>query len=249
MSNQVNDDDNNNKGSKGKFLQELESADPKGGVFLFRDFLSSDDATSAFECFNNDANFPWDKNPKLYGVKLTQHAYIYNRKKSKNKAETFKGIAVLEELCEKVQQRFDGKVTDVYCNRFNDSTHRIDWHTDTYGTHIFVLSLGSERNVEFKEKQGWKIKPQVEMINTVRPSAGDIYFMPLQLNKTHVHRVCAADGPVTTPRISFVFFFETPKYATEYKITTGDQLRGLAESLFTWLLDQIRKPIQMARHL
>lgn len=229
MSNQTNDNNN-----KGKFLQELELADPKGGVFLFRDFLSSDDATSAFECLNDDANFPWDKNPKLYGVKLTQHAYIYNRKKSKNKAATFKGIALLEDLCDKVQQRFDGKISDVYCNRFNDSSHRIDWHKDTYGTHIFVLSLGSERNVEFKEKQGWKIKPQVEMINTVRPSAGDIYFMPLQLNKTHVHRVCAADEKdASTPRISFVFFFETPKYATEYKITTRDQMRGFAESLLT----------------
>ena len=210
------------------FLQELESAEKEaGGVYLFREFLPAHRAANMFETFDNDELFPWDLKPKLYGQELQQHAYKYGR--SVREKRKFRGLAVLDQLCEEIEQRFDGKVTDVYCNRFKDPTHMIDWHTDTYGSHIFVLTLGSERTVEFREKG------KDFVVEAVRPVVGDIYFMPLQINKTHLHRVCPADdndGTAKT-RISFVFFFQPPKYATEFKISWKDHLRGFGESLIS----------------
>ena len=117
------------------------------------------------------------------------------------------------------------KVGGVYCNRFEDPTHNLQWHKDTYGTHIFVLSLGSQRTVEWRENK-------TQAIDSVKPAAGDMYFMPLGLNKTHMHRVCAGrEGDGT--RISFVFFFRAPKYAKQFKVGFMDQATGMIEGIFS----------------
>ena len=155
----------------------------------------------------------------MYGESLPQHAYYFQRRKKEITDNN--ALALLEHMCEKIEKDFDVEVYDVYCNRLEDPTHHLDWHEDTYGTHIFVLSLGSQRTVEWRENK-------TGAIDSVRPQAGDMYFMPLGLNKTHEHRVCAGkEGDGT--RISFVFFFKAPKYAKEFKISKIDQVAGFVE--------------------
>ena len=216
------------------FLDELDKAEKQSGLFLFPGFLSPQEADEAFEVFDN--KFPWDLNPKLYGEKLNQHAFLFKR--TKKQLQMGGGTMLLEKLCKSIETRFDVQVSDVFCNRFQDPNHDIVWHTDTYGSHIFVLTLGSERDIQFRPKQKKSAKKNNDVedqTSTIRPGLGDMYFMPLSFNKTHEHRVCPAnDYSETTPvpaRISFVFFAEPPKYAKEYKITMMDRVRGAWESI------------------
>jgi len=210
------------------FHDELEKAEQKSGIYLWRSFLDEKEVQDAFSLLNNDEHFPWDLNPVLFGEKMTQHAYTYKRSNKENKEHT--GLAFLETLCEKLEERFDGTIYDVFCNRFQDPDHRIGWHSDTYGTHIFVLSLGSKRAIQFRQKRNW-IGQRNGSVETVEPNAGDVYFMPLQLNKTHQHRVCSATSDQEGTRISLVFFVDVPKYATKFKISKLDRLRGAVEDL------------------
>lgn len=210
------------------FLDKLDAAKRlDAGIFLIDQFLSQDQAKDAFQILNSD--FPWDLKPSLYGERLPQHAYNHIRN---NKTLSNAGISQLEELCAQIEEKFDGKVSDVYCNRFKDPEHNIPYHTDTFGKHIVVLSLGSSRTVNFRNK---KTK---DVTSTITPKAGDLYFMPLRVNYKYEHCVCAAndqdlassEGDDGT-RLSFVFFFEPPKYAKEYKLSTGEKIRGFVEGI------------------
>jgi hypothetical protein len=201
------------------FLDEIQKATSTSGVYLWEDFMTEEEADEAFATINDESKMPWDLNPRFGGERLLQHAYQFNR--TPNEIETYEGLSLIERFCHNISQRFDCQVSDVFCNRFQDRHHRIDWHRDAYGTHIFVLSLGSQRNIQFRRNQS---------VTTLRPSSGDIYFMPLQINKTHKHRVCRPDAPKQqkdTPRISLVFYAKTPKYATQFKISRLDKVIGV----------------------
>mmetsp|Transcript_25421 Transcript_25421/g.45915 ORF Transcript_25421/g.45915 Transcript_25421/m.45915 type:complete len:230 (-) Transcript_25421:186-875(-) len=219
------------------FLDQLDAAKQLDGVglFLVDQFVSHDEAENAFQTLND--GIPWNLTPSLYGEKLSQHAYHHFRN---NKNSAYKraeksaagGLTKLEDLCTNIEKYFDGKVSDVYCNRFMNPEHHIPYHTDTFGRHVIVLSLGSHRTVNFRNKK-------TKHVTEVRPKAGDLYFMPLRVNDSYEHCVCAAnkedlasdDGNDT--RLSFVFFFEPPKYAKDYKITKIDKIRGFLEGILS----------------
>jgi len=214
------------------FLERLSTAKRTCGLHLFDEFLSQGECQDYFEILNSK-EFPWNLKPQLYGKALTQHAYQHNdrhTKRTRKKINGSLGLKKLEELCVKIETEFDGSVTDVYCNRFEDPGHAIDWHRDTYGRHIFVLSLGSERMVEWRDRK-------TRQIEQLTPSEGSVYFMPLCLNFTHEHRVCSTEGLNTKnmvgTRISFVFFFEPPKYAKAFKICSTDRFIGFIESMLS----------------
>eukprot|EP00892_Ulva_mutabilis_P009098 jgi/Ulvmu1/6560/UM003_0197.1 len=211
--------------SETKFLDALATAEHTAGVYLFRSFLTKAEANDLFASLDDDSIFPWDMKPVLYGERLTQHAYLFSRKPKQ--IEAWPGLAELEALCGRVEAALDCTVVDVFCNRFQDTAHRLPWHTDTYGHHIAVLSLGAGRNVQFRRKSWINTKP----IETVRPAAGDMYFMPLKLNDTHEHRVCPAESGAEGTRLSFVFFLKTPNYAKEFKITTRQKIQGAIEAV------------------
>lgn len=191
--------------------------------------LSPTEADQAFKTLNSE-QFPWNLKPKLYGYKLDQHAYTHTRdKKGKKKASISLGLQLLEEICTKLEGKFDGKISEVYCNRFRDPTHNIPFHKDTFGRHIMVLSLGSTRTVQFRHNKS-------NAVTNVRPNSGDVYFMPLKINDNFQHCVSAADEQDSDEewdmtRLSFVFFFECPKFASEYKISTRDKMKGYFETL------------------
>ena len=202
------------------FLDKLKTAEKTYDLHVFH-YLGKKERENAFELFNSDV-FPWVKKPKLYGESLPQHAYNFQRGyESKRKIQNNKALSLLDNICVNIERDFDVKVYEVYCNRLDDPTHNIGWHKDTFGTHIFVLSLGSQRTVKFRENATGRV-------NSVRPKAGDMYFMPLGLNKTHQHRVCPGE-PSDETRISFVFFVKTPNYAKEYKISRRDTIAGYLE--------------------
>ena len=221
------------------FLHKLHAArKTSSGLYLFEQYLSSSECKDALSIFDSDA-FPWDLKPRLYGERLQQHAYLYQRPTSSNKAKRkwakSVGLQKLEELCLRIESDFDGEVTDVYCNRFQDSKHNIDWHKDTYGEHIFVLSLGSQRTVKFRNDKTRKIEK-------LTPNQGDMYLMPLKLNSTHTHKVCSAEemgcDDSGGTRLSFVFFFDSPKYADEagFKISKMDRFIGKVEDVLSKVL-------------
>lgn len=239
------------------FLDRLDESNRQScGVYLFERFIPQSEATELYTILNDDKQFPWDIKPKLYGESMTQHAYLYvrptMRTKQRGKGSLGRGIETLENLCSKIEKEFDGKITEVFCNRFQDPTHHVDWHTDTYGRHIFVLSLGSERRIEFREKR--KKKAMDNNVASLSPKSGDLYFMPLSINSTHQHRVCSLDetrkkenyfisnevnddnqcsSEWDKTRLSFVFFFESPKYARAYRISMSDRIKGYWETLLS----------------
>jgi alkylated DNA repair dioxygenase AlkB len=209
------------------FLEKLASASTKTsfGLFYFQNFLTSDQAQEALEILN--AQLPWDLRPTLYGQKLNQHAFEYNRfaaKKSPKETPTSAGVAYVETLCQTLERDFDGTIDTVFCNRFQDPSHQIPWHKDTYGLHIMVLSLGSTREVQFRDTK-------TKEIASIAPQSGDLYFFPLHINDTHQHSVAPATDGDSGTRLSLVFFFSPPKYATAYRISLRKKLRGL----FTYL--------------
>ena len=185
---------------------------------------------------------------ELYITMKLWHVYINlvkktkkkNRKRGINKKD---GLVKLEAICSKIEQDFDVNISFVFCNRFQDPNHRVDWHKDTYGEHICVLTFGSKRRIEFRNNKTMQIEQ-------LTPAAGDLYVMPLHLNKTHQHRVCSAietaaistrsslddnNDPIeknnTNSRLSFVFFFEASLYAKEFKIPRKDRLAGFLEGI------------------
>lgn len=203
------------------FLQKLESAEASDlGIYFFRDFIDEDEQADLLTALDSN-EFPWDLKPVLFGMQLPQHAYLYLRQAKQQKR--FPILSRLESICERMEREFDGRISSVYCNRFQDPTHHIPYHRDTYGEHILVLSLGSERIIEFRRDKD-------QVVTRLEPHAGDVYFMPLRLNSTYMHRVCAGPEDSGT-RLSFVFFFKTPKYAKEYRITAMDRIRGAFTSI------------------
>mmetsp|Transcript_5568 Transcript_5568/g.15676 ORF Transcript_5568/g.15676 Transcript_5568/m.15676 type:complete len:233 (-) Transcript_5568:63-761(-) len=218
------------------FLEKLESSNKVcGGLYLFDSYLSHDECAEALKTLDSE-DFPWDISPKLYGQKLTQHDYQHYQRSSsstKKKIGRSAGLQKLEQIAGRIEMEFDGKITDVYCNRFQDPTHNIEWHKDTYGRHIFVLSLGSRRTVQFRNNKS-------RATDSITPKEGDLYFMPLAINSTHIHRVCSAEETSeilgeenSGTRLSFVFFFESPKYANEFKISKTDRFIGFVEDMLS----------------
>lgn len=220
------------------FLEKLQSATMvcDGSLYLFESYLSSEESAEAFRVLVDSDDFPWDVAPKLYGQQLDQHAYQHNQRSSasaKKKINQSSGLQKLEEIANRIEDEFDGKITDVFCNRFQDPNHNIDWHKDQYGRHIFVLSLGSRRTIQFRNDQS-------KAVDAVTPREGDLYFMPLATNSTHMHKVCSAEetsrilgAENAGTRLSFVFFFESPKYAKEFKISMKSRFVGFIEDLLS----------------
>ena len=219
------------------FLEKLESSKKvcDGSLYLFESYLSSEESAETLKVLDSD-EFPWDVAPKLYGQRLDQHAYQHNQRRSastKKKIGRSPGLQKLEEIANRIEVDFDGKITDVFCNRFQDPSHSIDWHKDQYGRHIFVLSLGSRRTIQFRNDKS-------KAVDAVTPREGDVYFMPLDINATHMHKVCSAEETSKIlgtenagTRLSFVFFFESPKYAKEFKISMKSRLVGFVEDLLS----------------
>jgi len=204
------------------FLDKLKTSTKRlSGLYVFEQYLSSEEASDAYQILNTD--FPWDLKPRLYGEPLMQHAYHYKRYKAKHaaqKREKYSGLKCLEQICQRIEVEFDGTVDDVWCNRFQEKSHGIPWHHDTYGRHILVLSLGATRQVQFRNDNTGEIA-------TLQPSSGGLYLFPLRANDTHHHRVCSGTGT----RLSFVFFFKPPKYAKEFKITRVDKFKGMMSGI------------------
>mmetsp|Transcript_4215 Transcript_4215/g.6398 ORF Transcript_4215/g.6398 Transcript_4215/m.6398 type:complete len:226 (+) Transcript_4215:66-743(+) len=212
-------------------LQEGKEVCGDGALVFFDRYLAPEHCQEALEVLNSD-RFPWELKPKLYGVSLPQHAYFYDRQdpSKARQVSASPGLSYLEGLCTQMERTFDGTIAEVYCNRFQDPSHHIDWHKDTYGRHIFVLSLGREGVVEFRHNK-------TRQVEVMEPASGDLYFVPLKVNDTHKHRVLSNnssdENEQNGTRLSFVFFFETPDYATKYRITKKDKVKGFWESLMS----------------
>lgn len=206
--------------SSKQFLNKLETAKQNCGLYFF-DYLGKSEQENAFETFDTDV-FPWEEKPKLYIDSLSQHSYFFQRPKNRIRKNT--SLSLLDDMCVRIEQDFDVKVSGVYCNRQEEPTHNLGWHKDTFGTHVFVLSLGSKRTVEWRENANGEIDSVVQ-------TAGEMYFMPLDRNKTHRHRVCPGQ-PGDGTAISFTFLVETPKYAKEFKISGMDKFFGYMEDAF-----------------
>ena len=219
------------------FLEKLESSKKvcDGSLYLFESYLSSEESADALKVINSD-DFPWDVAPKLYGQQLDQHAYQHNQRRSastKKKIDQSPGLQKLEEIANRIEVEFDGKVTDVFCNRFQDPNHSIDWHKDQYGRHIFVLSVGSRRAIQFRNDK-------TKAVDAVTPREGDLYFMPLVINSTHMHKVCSAEetstflgAKNTVARVSLVGFFESPNCAKDFKISMKSRFVGFIEDFLS----------------
>ena len=191
------------------------SARGDSGLRFWDSYVS--DPTASEASTTPDA-FPWNESPTLYGIKLNQHSYLYKR--TPKEQANHEGLLALEALCLKIEGDFDCRVHSAYCNRFSDPMHEIPWHRDKFGSHIFVLSLGSPRDVQFK-------RDGTDAIETHRPKPGDLYFMSLQHNKTHTHRVRSAeDSSDKGIRVSFVFFVTSPFGKPEYALSFWDELVG-----------------------
>lgn len=126
--------------------------------------------------------------------KLPQLAYHYT---SKDRAA--RPIASIEQVVQRIEASFPVTASEVWVNKFVDGRHHIDWHQDQYGEHIFVLSLGATRRVEYRDHR------TREPVRTVLLAHGDMYIVHPQFDHRHDHRV-PADPLIPDPRISLVIF-------------------------------------------
>lgn len=199
-----------------------------GQLYIFEDFLSPQRASLAFEAIDSDA-FPWELEPVVYGKRVPQHSHHYKRYEGLTAFQDgFQnpGYVELGRICQKIEAEFGIKIYDVYCNRFQDPVHHNGWHKDKFGRHVMVLTLGSQRRVQFRHNK-------TRSIETIKPKSGDMYFMPLPVNYSHKHQVCPADeNEDSGTRISLVFFFKAPKNVSEFKIKLHHQVRGFFETIF-----------------
>ena len=143
------------------------------------------------------AEIPWA--PKKWNVVYTlpQLAYYYDEKQRKKNPS-----AIIESLIERVEEEFQTTCSVVWCNLFEDGQHYIDWHQDQYGEHLFVLSFGATRLVQFKHKKSGEMKDYY-------CKHGDLYYFCPQWDKTHKHRV-VKDDSVKERRVSFAIFTQPP---------------------------------------
>jgi hypothetical protein len=222
------------------FLEKLDVATTKKdcGVYMFEGFLSKKEAKNAFDLLVDDTNFPWDTRPELNGQPLTQksceHDLIESAKEQKKKEgrtkypSNLKGLLKLGEICALIERDFDVEVSFVFCNRFPNPAQQPDWCKNEYGEHICVLTLGSKRRIEVRNNE-------TEQIETMTPSAGDLYVMPLKINDTHTQRVCSANemksGANEDALLSFVFFFKAPKYAKEFRPSMNEEMMEFMEGI------------------
>mmetsp|Transcript_48434 Transcript_48434/g.117224 ORF Transcript_48434/g.117224 Transcript_48434/m.117224 type:complete len:149 (-) Transcript_48434:224-670(-) len=144
------------------------------------------------------------------------------------------GQEALELLCRRISNDFCCYVQSVYCNRFQDLDHRIEWHRDKFGSHILVLTLGNgRRDLEFKDNSGSNLQ-------RYHPKAGDLYFMSLQYNKEHCHRVLSISAIESSDnnnhhgtRVLFVFLITAPFNRKEYKVYFMEQISGAINAMLT----------------
>lgn len=202
----------------------------EGGPHLrfWKGWMPEEEARASFEALDAEGAFPWNVKPRLYGQELNQHAFYHQRKKDGSAKEhgDMPGMVHLQGLCGRVEEELGCEVYGTYCNRFADPGHAIPWHQDKFGTHIAVLSLGSSRRLEFRDNK-------TKAVEAYEPVAGDLYFMSLDHNKRHYHRVCASDDPGASPRISLVFFVTPPFGRPEYRLSMMDKIRGAANALLS----------------
>jgi len=151
-----------------------------------------------FETLNKSI-FPWKIQPKLNGDVLSQHAYLFRR--LDEAVENNSLLVGLDNICNRIGSNFGCKIESVYCNRVASPTHEIYWHRDSYHGETFVLSFGGTRTVEWRVDKSGKI-------HFFRPSAGDLYLIPTEVNSTHHHRVCAGGDDDNSIRISLAFTFK-----------------------------------------
>ena len=211
------------------FLEQLNTATSKKecGLYLFEGFLSPTEAKDAFDVLVDDARFPWDTNPELDGEPLTEQAceqdLVKSAKDKKNKTgssikynKKLAGLLKLGELFARIERDLDVKVNYVCCNRFPNIEKQLDWQKQSYGERFCVLTLGSKRRMEIRNNK-------TQAIETMTPSVGDLYVMPMKLNDTHTHRISSEneESSNTDALLSLVFFFDPnhtpsadpPKYA------------------------------------
>lgn len=203
------------------------------GFKYFSGWIAPERASAVFTQLNSN-EFPWNTKPRLYGERLPQHAYSYKRG-GRNKVKNAPPLQLLEDLCQKISSEFQCEVYTVVCNRFQDPQHHIPWHQDKYASHILVLSLGCHRTLEFRCNKTRDIQQYCAQ-------SGDLYFMSLQHNKDHHHRVKSAlesippvgDETETKTRISLVFFISAPfglDKSKDYKISRKDMVVGMWNEL------------------
>ena len=162
-------------------------------------FLSKEESDKIFDKLKNQV--PWSKNPKWsWGYKLPQNAYYYDTKARKNKLTQ---INILEELVNKIENKFKTNIFEVWCNYFEDGNQYIDWHQDQYGYDCFTLSFGVERKFLMRDK---KTKKQIAEYNLKN---GDLYFFSQDADKKNEHSVPINDK-CSDQRISILFFIDWP---------------------------------------
>lgn len=102
------------------------------GLRFWSDWLPPEEAAEVFAQVESTQLFPWDLRPTLYGERLPQHAFHYLRSDRRASEGSLPGLRALEALCGRVERDLGCGVSDVYCNRFEDPNHRIEWHQVQY---------------------------------------------------------------------------------------------------------------------
>jgi len=162
------------------------------------------DSDFLYAQLNSEVPFKDHKWNGLY--KLPQEAFHYTIEKRgldyeslqplAKKPRKYQPINILEHLVQRIEQRYPVRVEEIFCNRFIESDHNIDWHSDQYGDHLFVASFGAPRTVEYRTL------PDKGPAPGVTAQHGDLYYMHPKYDAVHQHRVLCGAGA----RISLAIF-------------------------------------------
>ena len=179
------------------------------GADFYPNFLDKDQADFLFEHLIN--NVPWNQEEINFMGNIhpvPRLTYWYSKE---NKEYVYSGIKVLPVPYTKVIQRLSDRVEEksgyefnsVLLNQYRDGNDKVAWHADDEKSlgdiiNIASVSVGAERDFQFKSKHNSEEKKEIELTH------GSLLVMHDPLQKNWLHQI-PVRKKVNKPRINLTF--------------------------------------------
>ena len=179
------------------------------GADFYPNFLDKDQADFLFEHLIN--NVPWNQEEINFMGNIhpvPRLTYWYSKE---NKEYVYSGIKVLpvpytkviQRLSDRVEEKSGYKFNSVLLNQYRDGNDKVAWHADDEKSlgdiiNIASVSVGAERDFQFKSKHNSEEKKEIELTH------GSLLVMHDPLQKNWLHQI-PVRKKVNKPRINLTF--------------------------------------------
>ncbi len=179
------------------------------GADFYPNFLDKDQADFLFEHLIN--HVPWNQEEINFMGNIhpvPRLTYWYSKE---NKEYVYSGIKVLpvpytkviQRLSDRVEEKSGYKFNSVLLNQYRDGNDKVAWHADDEKSlgdiiNIASVSVGAERDFQFKSKHNSEEKKEIELTH------GSLLVMHDPLQQNWLHQI-PVRKKVSKPRINLTF--------------------------------------------